>query len=163
MDDQLYTDDPYIDAEFDDEWDEPVARRRAPAARPQIRLSKPNFPRVTVPPAIANAPLVNDTVSLALIGVGLLGLALMAIVVSNRLDGVAEVVATHVSASGALEDLKGRGALWRIPLLSAMLLLMNIVAAWFFSTIDRFAARFMLAAGLVVQFVAWVAVIRYFW
>jgi hypothetical protein len=116
-----------------------------------------------MPAAISNAALVNDTTSLALIGTSLLGLALMAIVVSNRLDSSPEIIATHVSASGALEDMKGRNSLWRIPLLSTMLLLMSIVAAWFFATIDQFAARFMLGASLVVQFIAWVAIIRYLW
>lgn len=161
-DDELYTDDPYLDPEYEDEWDEP-APRRTTVRKPQIRVSKPNLPRPTIPPAIANAALVNDRTSLALIGVGLFGLALMAIILSNRIDGVADVIATHVSASGALEDMKGRNALWRIPLLSTMLMVMNIVAAWFFATVDRFAARFILAASLVVQFVAWIALIRYLW
>jgi hypothetical protein len=165
VDDELYTDDPYIDPEYEDDWIEPTPRRSASRARPrpQVRISKPNLPRPTMPAAISNAALVNDTTSLALIGTGLLGLAFMAVIVSNRLDASPEVIATHVSASGALEDMKGRNALWRIPLLTAMLMLMNIVAAWFFATIDRFAARFMLGASLVVQFIAWVAVIRYLW
>jgi hypothetical protein len=164
-DDELYSDDPYIDQEYEDDWVEPAPRRSASRTRPrpQVRLSKPNIPRPTMPAAISNAALANDTTSLALIGTGLLGLAFMAVIVSNRLEASPEVIATHVSASGALEDMRGRNALWRIPVLSSMLMLMNIVAAWFFATIDRFAARFMLGASLVVQFIAWVAVIRYLW
>lgn len=161
-DDELYSDDPYLDPEHEDEWAERPVRRTS-IQKPQIRLNKPNIPRPVMPAAIANAPLSNDTVSLSLIGVGILGLAIMAFTLSSRLDSVPSVVATHVSASGVLEDLRARDALWRIPLMATMLMLMNIIAAWFFSTIDQFAARFILAAGLLVQFVAWVAVIRYLW
>jgi hypothetical protein len=162
FDDELYSDDPYLDSEYEDEWAERPARRAA-MPKPQIRLSKPNLPRPVMPAAISNAPLANDTLSLSLIGIGLLGLALMAFTLSSRLEGVAEPVATHVSASGVLENLAGKDALWRIPLMATMLMVMNFIAAWFFSTIDQFAARFVLAAGLLVQFVAWVALIQYLW
>jgi hypothetical protein len=37
---------------------------------------------------------------------------------------------------------------------------MNLVIAWFTAPIDRFASRFVIAAALIVQLVAWVAVIR---
>jgi len=162
LDDELYTDDPYIDPEYEDDWAERPARRAA-MPKPQIRLSKPNLPRPVMPAALANAPLANDTPSLSIIGIGLLGLALMAFTLSSRLESVADPVATHVSASGVLEHLAGKDALWRIPLMATMLMVMNIVAAWFFSTIDQFAARFILAAGLLVQFIAWVALIQYLW
>ena len=68
--------------------------------------------------------------------------------------------ATHVSASGVLEDVRAEGALWNLPLMATMLTLMAIVVAWFTAPTDRFASRFVLGGALLVQFVTWVALIR---
>lgn len=153
-------DDPYYDDDDDfTEYDAPraTAWERAPSRAGSQRqpISRP-----TLPPAITQADLVNDAAALSIIGIGLLGLAAMAILVANRADTLAPSFATHVSASGKLEDFRSSSHLWRLPLLSTMLTLMNIVAAWFISPLDRFASRFLLAAAVVVQLVAWVALIR---
>lgn len=155
-----YDDDRYYDDDDDfDEYDAPP--RRTPLTQaPSIRLSRPSVARPRLPSAISQADLVNDAPALAMIGLALVGLAGMAILVANRADTLAPSFATHVSASGVLENFRGPEALWRIPLLSAMLTLMNIGAAWFVSPIDRFASRFLIAAAIIVQFVAWVALIR---
>lgn len=160
-DDQLYADDPYLTYDDDSDW-EPSASGRLARARPGPR-SKPSLPRLTIPPSIANAELVNDIPSLAIIGTGILSMAMMAIALSNRLELVPNVIPTHVSASGVPENLKERGILWSIPLLAGALSLMNMKTAWFLARIDVFAARFMLGAALLVQFIAWVAMIRYLW
>jgi hypothetical protein len=152
-----YEDDDYVYDEHDDfsEYDAPVRERRP---RPQVSL--PSLSRPSLPPAIASADIVNDATSLALIGASVVSLAGMAILVANRIDGLAPQFATHVSASGILEHFRGESALWRLPILATMCTLMNIVIAWFVASIDRFASRFVLAAALAVQFMAWVAVIR---
>lgn len=118
---------------------------------------------MTIPKAISEAELANDIVSLSLISAAILSAAIMAIVVSNRLDVLPFTIPTHVSASGVGENLKGRNALWSIPVLAVGLSLMNLAAAWFVARLDMFAARFLLGASLLVQFVAWVAVIKYLW
>lgn len=154
-DDERYYDD---DDDFD-EYDAPP--RRTPLTRaPSVLLSRPNVARPVMPRIISQADLVNDAAALGMIGLGLLSLAAMAILVANRADTLAPSFATHVSASGVLEDFRGSSALWRLPLLSAMLTLMNIGAAWFISPIDRFASRFLIAAAILMQIVAWVALIR---
>jgi hypothetical protein len=38
---------------------------------------------------------------------------------------------------------------------------MSLVVAWFLHPIDRFAARFALAAAVVAQLIAWVAVLQH--
>ncbi len=102
----------------------------------------------------------NDAPALGIIGASLASLAGMAIVVANRAESLAPEFATHVSASGILENFKDDSALWNVPLMAAMFTLMNIVMAWFISPLDRFASRFVLVGALVAQFVAWVAIIR---
>ena len=160
-----YTQNQYgeYDNEYDDvygeyeddftEYDEP----RRPT-RPQI--SMPPISRPSLPPAIRNAALVNDASALGFIGTGIASLVAMAILVANRVDELAPGFATHVSASGVLEDVKSETALWNLPLMATMLTLMTLVMAWFIAPIDRFASRFVLGAGLLVQFVTWVALIR---
>lgn len=152
--------DRYYDDDDDfDEYDAPP--RRTPLTQaPSIRLSRPNVTRPSMPAVISQADLVNDAPALAMIGTALLSLVGMAILVANRADTLTPSFATHVSASGVLEQFRGPDALWRIPLLAAMLTLMNVGAAWFVSPIDRFASRFLIAAAIIVQFVAWVALIR---
>ena len=156
---------PTEDESADSEWDEaPVQRpqrQRARQTRPSIQ--RPSIKRPTLPPSIANADIVNDAPALAFVGLSTLGLAAMAITVANRIGSVPPVVPTHVSASGILEHFASQSTLWQLPLLATMLTLMNLVAAWFVSPLDRFASRFLLATGLVVQFVVWVAVLRILW
>lgn len=153
-------DDRYYDDDDDfDEYDSPP--RRTPLTQaPSIRLSRPTVNRPSMPSVISQADLVNDAPALGMIGLSLVSLAGMAILVANRADTLAPSFATHVSASGVLENVRGSDALWRLPLLAAMLTLMNIGAAWFISPIDRFASRFLIAGAIIVQIVAWVALIR---
>lgn len=161
-DEELYADDPYLTYTDEDDWEEP-APRRASRPRPQVRLNKPNLPKFTVPASISQSALANDIPSLAMLGASVLSAAMMAIVVSNRVDLLPGVIPTHVSASGMPENLAGRNAMWSIPLLSIAITLMNFGAAWFVSRIDMFAARFLVAGALLVQFIAWIAVIEYLW
>lgn len=154
-------DDPYFDDDDDfTEYDQPRATPwQRSSARGSGTVRKPATGPV-LPNALTQADLVNDAAALSLIGVGLLGLATMAIVVANQAESLAPTFATHVSASGVLQNFEHYNSLWRLPLLSAMLTLMNIAAAWFISPVDRFASRFLLAAAIIVQLVAWVALIR---
>lgn len=153
-------DDRYYDDDDDfDEYDAPV--RRSPLERaPSVRMVQRNVSRPSMPAAISQADLANDAPALGMIGLALASLAGMAILVANRVESLDPTFATHVSASGVLEDFRGSEALWRLPLLSAMLTLMNIGAAWFVSSVDRFAGRFLIAAAILVQIIAWVALIR---
>jgi hypothetical protein len=165
MESSSYKDDdeePYYEDQDDfTEYDAPQRPgwQRSPARSGGTAQRQP-ITRPTLPPAITQADLVNDAAALSIIGIGILSLAGMAILVANRADSLAPTFPTHVSASGVLEDFRSSNHLWRLPLLSAMLTLMNIVAAWFISPLDRFASRFLLAAAVVVQVVAWVALVR---
>jgi hypothetical protein len=156
----------------EDDWaDEPAPQprprprggRQPRASRQRTSVPRPNLQKPSLPPAIANADIVNDMPALVFVGLSTLGLAAMAIVVANRVDAMPPVIATHVSASGVLENFASRSTIWQVPLLTLMLTLMNLVAAWFVSPLDRFASRFLLATGVIVQFVAWVALFRILW
>lgn len=159
-DDELYNDDPYLGYE-----DDRLDRRppRTPRQRQQVRISKPNLPKVNIPTSISESPLLGDRPSLIMIGVALLSVALMSFVVSDRIGLLGDSIPTHVSASGDPENMQSRDAVWNIPLLAGMVMLMNVAASWFIARIDRFATRFLMAAGLLVHFIAWVALFKYLW
>lgn len=116
-----------------------------------------------MPAFIKGADVANDATALALVGLSLLSLAVMAILVANRIDGVVSPFATHVNASGGLENFEKNTAIWRLPLLSGMFFLMNLVAAWFISSTDRFLSRFLLGVSAVVQLVVWIALFHFLW
>lgn len=154
-DDDLY-EDPYL---LDDEEVEERPQRRAQRpnrARPQRQA--PNF---TLPPAIANAAIVKDRMALIMAGVGLLSLIVMVIVVLTQRDSLADVIFTHVNANGEPANLRSSDAIWNLPLIAGMVLLISAIGAWFLARWDQFLPRFLLGGSIGVHFVAWVAVIAY--
>jgi len=150
-----YDEDGYDDAE-------PTPRRsRTRRSTPSLpKLTMPALPKITMPSRVSEAAIFSDVLSLSLMGVSALSLAIMAILLANRIDGLPQIISTHVSASGTEEGLASRSALWSIPILGLFLTLMNVAIATFTARIDRFASRFVLAASLLVQIVAWVALLR---
>lgn len=163
-DEEFYNDDPYLGYE-DERIDRtpPRAPRNRARSRQQVKISKPNLPKVTIPKSVTDSPLLADMPSLVMIGISIVSVALMAFLVSDRISLLGDMIPTHVSASGDPENMRTREAVWNIPLLAGMVMLMNIAASWFISQIDRFASRFLLAAGLLVHFIAWVALFKYLW
>lgn len=147
---------PYEEYEDDfSEYDAPRAPARTPRPRPQVSM-----PSIKMPAAISQAELVSDLPSLSLIGASVASLAAMAILVANQSSSLAPEFATHVSASGILENFASESAIWQLPLLATAFTLMNVVIAWFVAGLDRFASRFILMGALLVQLVVWVALIR---
>jgi hypothetical protein len=110
-----------------------------------------------MPVGLASSDLANDRVSLGLIGAAVLGALLMAIVLATQAGGLPSAFAQHLNAAGQPDRWGSPRTLWRLPLIAVGTTVMNGVLAWFLAPRDRFAARFVLAAALVVQLVAWVA------
>lgn len=121
----------------------------------------PPMPQVRVPAVIAQSEIARDNVALWLLGISVFGLGVMAALMSNQLGGLDPGIGIHVDASGRTDRWGEPSGLWRLPLLATMITLMNLVAAWFVARSDRFAARFVLAAAVVVQLVTWVAVVHF--
>lgn len=162
-DEEFYNDDPYLSYEDDEIDRRPPRAPRTARARTQPKISRPNLPKVTIPRSVTDSPLLSDRPALIMIGVALLSVALMSFLTSDRIGLLGETIPTHVSASGDPENIMTRDAVWNIPLLAGMIMVMNVAASWFISRIDQFASRFLLSAGLLVHFIAWVALIKYLW
>lgn len=131
----------------------PTGAAARTATRPTIGV-----PRVRIPTFFAGSTLFRDRTALSLFGAGLLGLAAMALLLASRIPNLDPSQVLHLDAAGRPDRWGPPRVLWRIPYLVAMTTLFGFGLAWWISRFDRFAARFVLGAALVVQLVAWVAV-----
>ena len=75
------------------------------------------------------------------------------------ISDVAEPLVLRLGADGGPSEVIGAGALWRVPFVATMLGLMSIGVAMLLAGRDRFAARFVVGAGILVQALIWVAAI----
>ena len=135
----------------------PVTSRRRPPSR-SIGRPVVSVPNVTVPRFLAEADLVGDRLGLMLLGVAVFSAALMAAITSNLVGRVDPTIGIHVDAAGFTDRWADAVSLWRIPLLVAMVTLINLTIAWFTASFDRFAARVLLGGTLLVHVVAWMGV-----
>lgn len=129
-------------------------------ARTQNRAgARPTFalPSVRLPSGLAGSGLLGDRTALTLLGAAILSAAVMALVLSSQIPNLPPSLTLHLDAAGLGDRFGPPEVLWRLPLLAAMATLLNLVLAWFLARSDRFAARFLLAATLVVHLIAWVA------
>lgn len=110
---------------------------------------------------MTNSPLVTDQTALILLGIGAASIVIMALLLGVRLGGVPSPTVLHLDAAGNPNRWGPATVLWRLPLTSFFITVIFLVVAWFLYPLDRFAARFALAAPVVVQLVAWVAVIQH--
>lgn len=155
----------------DDGWEdalapvEPVAaspRRSRARARVGPRTRQPmTIPAVRVPGFPPLSDLFADRMIPILLAGGAVGVMLMVALLSSQLDGLAEAIVIHLDAAGVPDRWGPPEVLWRLPLMATMVILLNLVIAWAVSPLDRFAARFMLAASLIVQLIVWVAVLDF--
>ncbi len=140
--------------EYEDEYAAPVARPRQtrPARRAKPRKS------IAVP-----KPALDDGLALGLVGLALLGIVLMIATIAAGAGDLPEWLPLHLDAAGNPSQWGTTDVLWRIPFASMMALLMSIGIAAVLWKRDRFAARFTIAGTLVVQLLAWVALIDQIW
>ncbi|HEX5499789.1 MAG TPA: hypothetical protein VFX03_11195, partial [Thermomicrobiales bacterium] len=153
-----------IEIEPEDEPIQPRPARRTRttrSARPARRASAPAAPRMQVPAFLAQADLTSDRIALGLLGLNVLSVILMAIVLGSGIGSLPSTIVLYLDAAGLPDRWGPPRVLWRIPLLAAMITLINLVIAWFLSPLDRFASRFLLATAFVVQLLAWVAVFQF--
>ena len=139
--------------------------RRPAASRPRRAAERrprpaPGLPPVKMPAFVSQADMATDRSALGLLAVALLSLLLMAVVLGSQLGRLANPAVLHLDAAGIPDRWGPPTVFWRIPLLAGMVTLINLVLAWFLAPRDRFLARFVLAASLVVQLLAWVAVVK---
>jgi hypothetical protein len=169
--------DPAAWSDLADEWVEPAGAdwEELPAAEPRRpvpsrrRSREPSRSRARARPALdlsaarlpsfaGRADLLGDQVSGILIAANVLSLVAMIIRVASGLGQLPASFVVHLDAAGFPDAWGVPSVLWRLPLIAGMTLLMNLVVAWFIAPIDRFAARFVIAAALGVQVIVWVAV-----
>lgn len=148
-----------------DNWDEadhvgPAPRRRRPTTG-RDRSAFPTLPSLRLPAAFAGGDFAADRIALGLLAVNLVGALLMALVLATASGRLPALFVQHLDAAGVADQWGPPRILWRIPLIAFGVTAMNATLAWFLAPIDRFAGRFALAAALVVQILAWIALFDY--
>ncbi|CAA9555125.1 MAG: hypothetical protein AVDCRST_MAG49-2119 [uncultured Thermomicrobiales bacterium] len=106
--------------------------------------------------------LADRTVIVLLGGLGA-GLVALWSIVGLRIGSLPPAVDLRLGVEGETELWGNPTSLWRLPLLATFLAAMVVVAAAGAARFDRFAPRFVLAAGLLVQILVWIAVFGLAW
>lgn len=119
------------------------------------------LPSLRMRAAFAGAGLAADRIALGLLAANLASALLMAIVLATAGGSLPDILVQHLDAAGIPDRWGPPRTLWRIPLIAVGVTAMNAALAWFLAKIDRFGSRFALAAALVVQLLAWIALFDY--
>jgi hypothetical protein len=104
--------------------------------------------------------LLGDQVASGLLAVGVMLPLLMIAFLYSQYEGIPASIPLHWNAHGEVDQFGTRRELWRLPLLSVVVLVFNTLLATLVLTVDRFLARFLTAATLVAQAIAFIALIR---
>jgi hypothetical protein len=135
-------------------------RSRSSAVSARGRGARPAV-TIAVPRVVTGSSLVADQTALALIGINAASVLVMALLLATRMGGIPSPTVIRLDAAGNPALWAPPSVLWRLPVMSLFITIMFLVVAWFLHPIDRFAARFALGAAIVVQLVAWAAVIQH--
>jgi hypothetical protein len=135
-------------------------RDRSSAAPARTRVSRPTV-TVALPRVVAGASLVADQRALLLLGINAVSILLMALILGVRIGGVPSPAVLQLDAAGGPALWGPPSVLWRLPVMAFFITLMFLAVAWFLHPIDRIAARFALGSTILMQLVAWVAVIQH--
>lgn len=141
--------------------------RRAPTSRPRPRQRRATAatprPQLQVPAALAAIAASQDRAILSAVGVSAFSLLLMTATVTSRTDALPAWIVTHLDAAGNPDHWGTTATIWRVPLMTAMLTLGNLIGALFVGRRDPFAARFLVGAALLVHLLAWIGLVRILW
>ncbi|HKG25968.1 MAG TPA: hypothetical protein VKB09_09990 [Thermomicrobiales bacterium] len=143
----------------------PVRRASATRSRQRARRSTPATarPQIRVPVSVAAIAASQDRAVLGAVGISLFSLLMMTAMVTSRSDALSPWIVTHLDAAGNPDRWGTSSTVWRLPLMTAMLTLANLIGALFFGRRDPFAARFLVAAALLIHLLAWVGLVRILW
>ena len=104
--------------------------------------------------------LLGDRVASNLIAMGVAIPLLMAAYLFSQYEGVPNPVPLHWDALGDVDRVGEPSALWLLPIMGAIVLVVNTFAATLLMAVDRFLARLILLAVPIVQIVAFIALVR---
>jgi hypothetical protein len=121
------------------------------------------MPTLRVPATLIRLDILQDQVALALLGISLVSTVVMAGILAGRTDSLPDIIALRFDAVGDPTRFGPPRSLWQLPLLAAMVTLINAVLAGWVSRYDRFASRFVLAAAVVIGLLAWIPLVRFLW
>ncbi len=141
----------------------PHYRSHRGASRTRRRARSQSGPTLRVPAAVSAVLIAQDRLVLGILGGSALSLLVMALVISLRNDALPAWIAIHINAAGNPDRWGTPATVWRVPLMAAMLTVMNVIAGTFLARWDRFAAQFLLGSSILIHVLAWMALIGLLW
>ncbi|MER3437152.1 MAG: hypothetical protein C4346_05915 [Chloroflexota bacterium] len=141
----------------------PYYRSRRGASTARRRARSQSGQTLRVPAALSAVLLAQDRLVLGVLGGSTLSLLVMALVISLRNNALPAWIAIHINAAGNPDRWGTPATVWRVPLMAAMLTVMNLIAGTFLARWDRFAARFLLGSSILIHVLAWMALIGLLW
>ncbi len=104
--------------------------------------------------------LLGDRIASNLIAIGVAIPLLMAAYLFSQYEGVPNPVPLHWDALGDVDRVGQPSALWLLPIMGVIVLIVNTFAATLLMAVDRFLSRLILLAIPIVQIVAFIALVR---
>lgn len=143
----------------------PVPRHRPgrSATRGRRSASARTGPALRMPAAVGAVLLSQDRLVAGVLGGSALSLLLMAMTISLRNNALPAWIAIHINAAGEPDRWGTPATVWRVPLMAAMLTIMNVIAGSFLARWDRFAAQVLLGSSILIHVLAWMALIGLLW
>jgi hypothetical protein len=141
-------------------WPEPTpvpASASRPPSPPMTRVYR-SRPSSTSP--LLRPILLQDPVALSLAGIGILATVLMIVFILVQYDDIPPSLTLHWNVEGQPGRIGEPREIWLLPTITGIVLLANIGLAWSIALFDRFAARLILSATILVHLVTWVALIN---
>lgn len=134
-------------------------RRDAEARRPgRVRSQPKMWPRAYID--LFRQQLLGDQVASTLVAVGVMLPLLMTALLYSQYEGISGVVPLHWDAHGNVDAVGSARDLWRFPLMSVFILVLNTTLATALLAVDRFMARFLVAVTPGAQLIVFIALIR---
>jgi hypothetical protein len=151
-------------AEYPVEDEGYLPRRETYRQRRSARTTTPR-PRPTfqIPAAITTFAAAQDRTFLAQAGIAIVSILLMVVTVSARVGSLPDWIVTHLDAAGRPDQYGTASTVWRLPLMAFFLTVASFSTAFFLAKRDAFLARFLVSSTLLVQALAWIALIRILW
>jgi hypothetical protein len=131
-----------------------VGSLEVPSPPVSVVRSKPSSTSPLLRPII-----LSDPVALLFLALGVLTTALMAVFILVRFQDVPPSITLHWTVEGLPGRVGTAQEIWILPTICGLVLIANFGLAWSIALFDRFAARLLLGSTLLVQVVAWVALL----
>lgn len=127
----------------------------APPPPPEV-LAPRQAPSASAPARVAL--LAHDRAWQGLFALALLGNVTLLVYLWLRFDTLPDLVPLHFDSSGLADRIEAKSAIWGIPIIGSIVLIVNTVVGLALHSRERAATMLLLVGACLVQVLLWLAV-----